>query len=193
MKGYPEQASAKLAIVSYLNADDRFFPSTSFVVDPPTLPEAVEPDLTTSRLLHFEKVLQFAGFPETAKQYTTTLARSLRERRRPEEGVSVSAVSSNRLIREQTTLREQFSAENERRGVGRLVESDMEFIGHSRLGDHPALKVFHGVSNVALEAGVAFEQTPPLDARVTVSETEVTSIFTDGTMLRISASNGMQR
>src|SRR5438876_6068448 len=69
VKGYPESAEAKIAILSYLSADERFFPSTSFVVDPPALPEELKPDAETSRLLHFEKVLQYAGLPQTAKDY----------------------------------------------------------------------------------------------------------------------------
>jgi hypothetical protein len=84
VKTYPEQAERKIAIVTYLCRDNRFFPSASFVVDPPAFPEAVPATLETAKLLHLEKVIQFLGLFETAKRYVSALSLMLRERRKAE-------------------------------------------------------------------------------------------------------------
>lgn len=77
VKEYPVQARSKIAIVSFLAADKRFFPSSTFVVDPP-FPDIVTPDVDSARLLHGEKILQFLGLQESAAQYLDVVAHKFR-------------------------------------------------------------------------------------------------------------------
>lgn len=191
VKGYPESAEAKIAIVSYLSADERFFPSTSFVVDPPMLPEEVKPDAETSRLLHFEKVLQFAGLPQTAKDYVSTLSHRLREKHRIDEGGVVSIARTRRIEGFEEELQQEFATESQPSGLETHRYHDSEFLGRSSENAASKIKVFFGVQRKALEAGVKFDAVAqPPATRLTVTETEISSVFADGTLLHISGLNG---
>ena len=177
VKGYPETAAAKIAIVSYLSADERFFPSTSFVVDPPALPEEVKPDAETSRRLHFEKVLQFAGLSQTAKHYLSALSHKLREQHREEQGNAPSPARRRRIEKLQSELREEFVEEARPGGLERIRVQDEEFLGRTSAENTSNLKVSVSASLRILDAGVGFE--PPEKARqsrLDVSEHEIASV-----------------
>lgn len=184
VKKYPELAEAKIAIVSYLCADDRFFPSTSFVVDPPAMPENVRPEPETARLLHFEKILQFANLANTADEYTSTLSHVLREKGRSVLGIDSSSARSARLSARRQELIEQF--EIERATLVKQSALDVQFTGRQLTDDRSGLTVFFGAGDQTLEAGVSFEPfRRTLETRLIHSNNEVTSIFADGTILRI--------
>ena len=185
VKRYPEPANAKVAVVSYLSADERFFPSTSFVVDPPALPDEVKPDAETSRLLHFEKVLQYAGLPLSAKVYVSTLSRKLREQHRTDQGFRTTARGTAKIEQDLVDLKEQFEAElTPRPGI---IANEIGFAGQIFESAEIGLKLFFGVALPALTAGIEFrEQDQKLPTQVTVTENEVTSTFSDGTLLRVT-------
>lgn len=191
VKGYPETAEAKIAIVSYLSADERFFPSTSFVVDPPALPEEVKPDAETSRLLHFEKVLQFAGLPQTAKDYVSTLSHRLREKHRIDEGASPSVARTRRIEGLEEELRGEFAEEVQPNNLETHRFRDFEFLGRSSESANSRLKVFFGAQRQALEAGIRFDPVSQSSRpELMVSDTEVSSVFPDGTLLQVTGLNG---
>ncbi|MBI5773761.1 MAG: hypothetical protein HZA89_08470 [Verrucomicrobia bacterium] len=191
VKSYPETAEAKIAIVSYLSADERFFPSTSFVVDPPALPEEVKADAETSRLLHFEKVLQFAGLPQTAKDYVSTLSQRLREKHRIDDAGAASVARTRRIEGLQEELRAEFVEESQPNALETHRYHDSEFLGRSSESAVSKIKVFFGVQRQALEAGVRFEAVAqPLATKLTESETEINSLFADGTLLHVTGLNG---
>lgn len=187
VKGYPEPAEAKIAIVSYLSGDERFFPSTSFVVDPPALPEEVKPDAATSSLLHFEKVLQFAGLPQTAKEYVATLSQKLREQHRVEEGGSTSYARERRIRKFQDELRDSFLEESQPHAPHSIRFQDTDYFGQTLASEKSSITTFFGVRRDVLEAGVAFESANLSQvSRLYFSENEITSIFPDGTILRLT-------
>jgi len=187
VKGYPESASAKVAIVSYLNADVRFFPSTSFVVDPPALPDEVKPDAETSRFLHFEKVLQYAGLPVTAKKYVTALSHKLREQHRAEQGELLSVKRVERLEKQQTELKDQFAGEFSRTPRPGIRAAETAFVGQLVEDNTNRLTIFFGVAMPVLEAGIEFKEPErKLETRVTEVDGVITSTLSDGTILRIS-------
>ena len=78
VKQYPEVAEGKLAIVTFLSTDERLFPSQTFVVDPPAMPDTVPPTRAVATLLHGEPLFEFASMPLTAKLYLANLAKWLR-------------------------------------------------------------------------------------------------------------------
>jgi len=156
VKNYPEPAEAKIAIVSYLSADDRFFPSTSFVVDPPALPVGFEPDLLTSNQLHFEKVLQFVGLDDTAKEYVSMLSCKLNAKHVSAAGIVPPRITK-RLLRQSAQLSAHFSSEKERLGMGSIQVGDATFVGRHVIQDRAPLKAFLGVSEAVLNAGMDFK------------------------------------
>lgn len=190
VKGYPEPAEAKIAIVSYLSGDERYFPSTSFVVDPPMLPEEVKPTPEISGLLHFEKVLQFAGLPQTAKEYLSTLSHRLREEYRIKEGGKVSYTRERRIKELEGELRESFAEESQPHAPQSIRIRDTNYLGKSLPHENSSLTAFFGVDRDVLNAGVSFQANSlRQEARLDVSENEVTSIFPDGTMFRLTGLN----
>lgn len=187
VKKYPEVADAKIAIVSYLSADERYFPSTSFVVDPPALPEEIKPDAETSQLLHFEKVLQFAGLSQTAKDYVTTLSQRLKEEHRVAQGGTTSWGRRQEISRLENELNERFATEKKPREQEIVRVKDAEFLGRIAETKESKLKAFFGADKRALETGVAFKPREfKFETHVEVTEKEVTTTFSDGTILRIT-------
>lgn len=189
VKNYPEKAAAKIAIISYLSADERFFPSSSFVVDPPALPETVPPDSDTTALLHFEKVLLFAGMSETSRSYTRELAKLLRERQREiSQGAGYalpSPLESRRRSNDEGLMRpfsnELANTEEMRFAVGapvyhvrRLASRDERIMAQC------------GVAHSVLSSGIEFRKADSIfDVSVKMAESSVTSFFADGTMLHL--------
>jgi hypothetical protein len=187
VKGYPEYAAAKIAIVSYLSADERFFPSTSFVVDPPELPQGIEPDYETARLLHFEKVLQFVGLSGLAKNYLEDLSSTLAREHREKARETISWYRREPPTRLRVLLA---NAINER--LVSLSDAPTEFanrdiIGRSLIDRESRFELFLGADRRALEAGVKFvEPSEKLPTRTQATDTEWISQFSDGTLLRMA-------
>jgi len=187
VKRYPEPAAAKIAIVSYLCADKRFFPSMSFVVDPPALPERIQPDLLTSRQLHFEKVLQFVGLADTAKEYMSALSCKLRAKDLSTRG-EVQFRVETRLERQMDKLVMHYN--EEKKGLNESsfqVGTSKHFIGRHIAQEDASVKVFLGVTEEALTQGLCFNANQyKLETGVSESDGVVTSIFGDGTVLQLS-------
>lgn len=185
VKDYPEPAEAKIAIVSYLSADDRFFPSTSFVVDPPALPEGFQPDVLTSKQLHFEKVLQFVGLTDTAKEYTSVLSSKLRASHLSEDGMATIRFS-RRLARQIALFSMHFNAEKERLDLHTVRIGDFSYIGRHIFQNQTRVKAFLGVSEATLNAGVQFDVTSQsIEAGVVEADGVLTSTFGDGTIFQL--------
>ena len=182
VKGYPEQAEAKIAVITYLSADERFFPSSSFVVDPPAMPEAVPPDESTSRMLHFEKALQFAGKPEAAKIYLRDLSLLLRESKR--ENTVPDAFLPYYQPPKTTGIDRITISRTEPSHIEVVQAYGFEFEGRTYHSE--GVTVFTGMERKTLEAGLAFTgPDTPLQKFTEESDGASTSVFDDGTLLRI--------
>jgi len=181
VKEYPESALSKIAIVSYLSADERFFASTSFVVDPPALPDSVPPDEVTSRLLHFEKVLQFSGCEDKAKTYIRRLAKALRERTK---GPSALPQKLYQQVREPLQIETGRPAIKKTRNL--QVISGVSYEGRTYEDSQNGISVFMGVEKSVLESEIDFDLTPSkAESRIVVTGDEVISLFDDGTVFKV--------
>jgi hypothetical protein len=189
VKAYPEAADAKLAIISYLSADERFFPSASFVVDPPApvFPQGVELSVETGRLLHFEKVLQFAGLSELSQEYISAVSQQLREEYRIKlNELSAWKVRDNR-IRRKLRLKQRLDEQLRQMSKWLSPIDDTEFLGHSYRDATSALEIFSGAARIVLENGVDLEAPEnPSQTKVLDEESQSVNIFSDGTVLRIT-------
>lgn len=178
VKQYPEQAQTKLAILSYLSADERFFPSTSFIVDPPAMPEPFRPDPETSRLLHFENVLAFSGLPQTASTYVSSLSRRLKHKYKAEQ-----ASYSPRIAAQRDELQNQFDQESS--NTQRAEYGNHEFRGQRIDLDADGIAVFLGASMETLKLGLNFDDfTNQVKSSIEVQHDRITSVLGDGTMLQ---------
>lgn len=175
VKTYPEGAREKLAIVSYLAADARLFQSHTFVVDPPTLPDSFPPTTEVARLLHGEKLFQFAGFPRTAAEYVKALAIYLRQ----------EAQQTSRFAPRDGELQSIF--EEERQSEQHRV---FEYRGRGFIG----MQVAHATSGASMLFGVAREKLDQLlqlstsedrTEREPAAEENRASLFDDGSIILI--------
>ena len=183
VKHYPASAQAKLAIVTYLSVDERFFPSSSFVVDPPAGRGPIEMDDTLCRELHFEKALQFAGLDTTARTYVEALAYRVRQQQRdrfePREAGYLRPPDARDF-----GLRNVLRGEQESRHLDVRTYEDGEYLGRA-INDTSGLKLFLGLRLDALHSGLGFEpiETP---TALSVSNRRVVSTLGDGTLLEMS-------
>lgn len=187
VKSYPEHANCKFAFVTYLCSDSRYFPTASFVVDPPvSLPDSVPADQRTARLLHVEKALQFGGLPETAKAYMNALSRQLIE-----EGTASSRGEvfnpSKRLSGLSGEIKNANDKDIAQANIGVHIRGNVEFVGQTIRIGNTGLEVFDGVARDIVNAALELE----LSATVfETSETEVdggfVSTLSDGTIFQIT-------
>lgn len=175
VKGYPEPSNSKLAIVSYIPGDSRLFSGQTFVVDPPALPDIVDPSVDTARLLHGERVFQFAGMPLTAAAYLKALAKHLKDEQ-SFGGAVAYAARDERLYSTYQSERDQLALERQTIAgveyVGQVVQLDLGrriFFG-ARLD---SLEKLTQMSPFAFDTQGAMQQL-----------SEGLSIFPDGTCLR---------
>jgi hypothetical protein len=68
VKGYPLQADGKYVIASYFSGDATTFPSTAFVIDPPSKLDPITDPVIASGL-HYVRVLEFMGLRAQAEAY----------------------------------------------------------------------------------------------------------------------------
>lgn len=186
VKSYPVGADSKFAIVSYLSADRRFFPSTSFVVDPPALPAIVKLDLETARLLHFEKSLQFVGMEELAVRYIVKLRNELSEKRRLE-----AAPDRIEYFREDRGAQEmQKRIEIDKGAAAKERIDGITYLGRTIRTSFPGdvhAQAFLGITPEAIDAGMKITASEKNGVtKVVESEERIVSTFTDGTVLRVS-------
>ena len=177
VKKYPEASSSKVAIVSYLCADDRFFPSQTFVVDPPALPDNIPPTRRVAQLLHGEKVFQFAGLPETASAYIKALSKSL-------NAEAAGSGSASYLGRSKVVV-DTLSKELDQGGAHERTIGDVQFIGKliERTADRPS--VFFGAERRILDTLALLEPEDGGESSLGQSRDPFQSVFPDGTCLII--------
>lgn len=188
VKAYPEESEARFAVVSYISADERFFPSTSFVVDPPSLPQGIEPDPETARRLHFEKVLQYVGLTELAKEYLEELSVKLADARRGgrEGRISWSSVFPSRQLNLRLTTALKKHLVNLPADVG-FFEFQEQFVGRFLRDSDTGIELFLGVAVSFLEAGINFrEPNRRFEDQFIKTDRAVGSLFSDGTLMHIT-------
>jgi hypothetical protein len=179
VKGYPEEAERKLAIVSFFSTDPRLFDSATFVVDPP-LPDIVPPDEETSVLLHYEKVLQFCGYANSAVEYLKLLGRYLKEERELyKEGISHYAPAP-----EVTTLTNLIKQEGER--FGHRVYKGRAFRGQVLTHEigKKVCKIFLGIAEDKLFEIQNFFNNSGEPSQEW--QDDGVSVFSDGTVLEVT-------
>lgn len=175
VKKYPVQARSKIAIVSYLAADKRFFPSSTFVVDPP-FPDIVVPDARSARILHGEKILQYLGLEESAGVFLDAVAAKFR---------LGEAESSKAFERSYDQLQSTLETEMRERELDSSDQSITRILRSSDKG--PRSEVIFGVSPNTFSS--IRDLKPVEGGREQFSEIGdgfVQSNFPDGTTLRIS-------
>lgn len=148
VKGYPVSAHAKLVLTSYLSADSRYFPSTTFVIDPPALTSDYI-DSSISSLLHFEKILQFSGLIRTSSLYLRLLSKLLKDGK---AGISSIDEASYRNRLEARALRDSY--DDESRDLQTLSVDNREFLGQRVATDVGTL--FFGADIERIEQGLRF-------------------------------------
>ena len=178
VKKYPEAANTKLAIVSYLSTDERLFPSQTFVVDPPSLPDNIPPTKRVAQLLHGEKVLQFAGLPQTATAYLKALSVMLKEE--PTDDGVPSYSYTWKLEALSTKLAEEIKQNNLQ---SREVKND-NFVGRN-IFEGQGVRIFAGVTRRQLEALTNLQVLSAGDTYLSLEGEDRHSFFSDGTCLLI--------
>ncbi len=143
VKKYPERALYKLAIVSYLAADERLFPSQTFVVDPIALPDTVPPTGDIARLLHGEKLFEFAGLPRTAAAYVRALAAHLRQELSDENPTFAAR---------DPVLYGTFQEERRTAGLREIEHEGRAYLGRSVASDASGASILFGVASAKLES-----------------------------------------
>jgi hypothetical protein len=177
VKKYPEAASSKLAVVSYLCADYRFFPSQTFVVDPPALPDNIPPTKSVAQLLHGEKVFQFAGLPETANKYVKTLSKALNSVAKGDGSLSDFGKSK--------VVVDNLSTELNRGGFRERSVGNKTFIGRRLVGMSDRFSVFLGAERRKLDALALLEPADGVEVNSGSQDDSFHSVFSDGTCLII--------
>lgn len=188
VKGYPEEAERKLAIVSFFSTDPRLFDSATFVVDPP-MPDVVPPDEETSVLLHFEKVLQFAGFTNSAVEYLKMMEKYLKEQRALEKEWEQRGIAPFAAAPQASVLTGVIKQESER-ASHRTIQG-REYLGQlitQQLGNR-TYEIYLGVSEDKLKMIQDFfngqhEPSPEWHE-------EGVSLFSDGTVLEVRIQQAM--
>jgi hypothetical protein len=174
VKSYPEEAESRIAIVTFLSTDERLFPSHTFVVDPPAMPDNVPPSRGIATLLHGERLFEFAGMPLTAKAYVAALAKALRA----EPGIT-------RYQRNPELVR-IFDAE-----IGRLTKrviSGAEYVGTTLKVNVEGPQIYFGVREDRLRELIRLPSegvrgVAEQDNLIARSSDEASSYFSDGSCL----------
>lgn len=176
VKQYPESALSKLAIVSYLAADERLFPSQSFVVDPIALPDTVPPTSDIARLLHGEKLFEFAGLPRTAAAYIRALAAHLRQ----EQSAGISALAPRDPV-----LSGIFQGERQTEGVREIEYEGRAYLGRTVATGDAGSSLLFGVASEKLQHLLLMTPAEPSEAASGRDGVETASQFDDGSIVMI--------
>lgn len=176
VKKYPEAANTKLAIVSFLSTDDRLFPSQTFVVDPPTLPDNIPPNKRVAQLLHGEKILQFAGLPQTSLAYIKALSVKLRA-----ESAGNTQVAA---IENRSNLSTKLNQEIEQNALQVRQIGNVLFVGRY-IFDSQGVRIFVGVTRRQLDALALLTVMPTGESSAQLQGDDIQSYFSDHTCLLI--------
>ena len=177
-KGYPIAAHAKLVLTSYLSADSRYFPSATFVIDPPG-PTSEFIDYDISVLLHFEKILQFSGLQKTSARYISLLSKLIKDGK-----IKITSIQElpYRLLQEARALRETY--ENESRGIQSLSSDTRMYIGQRYEIENAT--IFFGTDKERIENGISFTPSDGrYEQRQITGESSLRSHLDDGTLFEI--------
>lgn len=181
VKRYPVAANSKLVLTSYLSADPRYFPSTTFVIDPPSeSSDYIDPRISV--LLHFEKILQFSGLIKTSALYIRLLAKLLKDKE-----VRLTSVDDIlwKLQGDAQSLRESYDEESN--GLASISEYNEQFIGQRVEFENAIL--FFGCDKRRIEAGLSFSRwEEPYDQSQAVGEASLRSLLDDGSFFNIQIS-----
>ena len=174
-KGYPVASHAKLVLTSYLSADSRYFPSATFVIDPPG-PSSEYIDSDISILLHFEKTLQFAGLLKTSALYISLLSKLLKDGKMR---IASTQEMSYRQRLEAQALREAY--EEESRDIQSLSTDNREYIGQRY--EIKGATLFFGADRDKIENGIKFTPSEvEYEQRQITGESSLRSHLDDGTL-----------
>ncbi len=178
VKSYPEAAITKLAIVSFLSTDDRLFPSQTFVVDPPSLPDNIPPTKRVAQLLHGEKVLQFAGLPQTAAAYLKALSVMLKEE------PSDDGVPSFSYTWKFDALSSILEEENKQNNLQAREVNGEAFVGRN-IFEGKGVRIFAGATRGQMEALTKLKFLSSGETYLRLEGEDRQSFFSDGTCLII--------
>lgn len=174
-KGYPVAAHAKLVLTSYLSADSRYFPSATFVIDPPgPSSEFIDSDIST--LMHFEKILQFSGLLKTSVRYISLLSKLIKDGK-----IRITSIQEfpYRLRLEAQALRETY--EEESLNIQSLSTDNRVFIGQRYEIDDATL--FFGADKERIDNGINFASPESqYEQRQIIGEASLRSHLDDGTL-----------
>ncbi len=191
-KSYPEEAVNKFAIVSYFPSSVKQVPPVTFVADP-AISDTFPPGRENSTLLHYAKVLEYAGLAQTRAAYEHLLSIGF-DIERKESGAMHSAYKPYLLRGPINEIQTVFSSE-----VGeenRLSWRDRMFVGWRRSASRrdERLSIFLGVDEKYISRILQLETDIPASEDVHVEdEREIASVFSDGTILRITTEDLNER
>lgn len=181
VKRYPVSAHSKLVLTSYLSADSRYFPSTTFVIDPPA-PSAGYIDPRISTLLHFEKTLQFSGLIKTSALYIKLLSKLLKD---GESRISPINEIPWRQQAEVQALRKSYDEESQE--LQYLSTANRDFIGQRIEADNAT--VFFGADKNRIEKGLSFTSSEEeYEQNQIVGESSLRSLLDDGSLFDMQIS-----
>lgn len=186
-KSYPENAENKLGIVSYFPNSARALPPFTFVADP-RISDIYKPDTIHSLMLHFIKVLEFAGFEETRNSYEDLFRAKIKLEQRVE---GVKLLLADRATWELKHLIDRVlqTYETERERVEQRQWQGYTFFG--RLLEVPSLdgvsvSLFLGVEQRTVATVLRMEASlPSLGEIVGYHREERINVFPDGTLFQI--------
>lgn len=179
VKKYPEASNTKLAIVSFLSTDDRLFPSQTFVVDPPTLPDNIPPTKRVAQLLHGEKILQFAGLSQTGAAYMKALSVKLRA-----ESAGNGQIAP---IEKGPALSTKLNQEIEQSALQVRQIGNTSYVGRN-IFDGLGVRIFVGATRRQLDALALLTDLPTGETYSRPQGDDFHSFFADGTCLLIERS-----
>jgi hypothetical protein len=184
VKEYPESALHKLALVTYLSSDERAFASHTFLLDP-QMPDAVLPSLEVAEQLHFLNVLDFGGLFESRKAYLVLLKAWLAHDLAERSG-TLSRGHVNRVSKALTAFIHAFEEDIRRREKLKYVNASFIIQSQEVASEHGKFRFTNGIHEEVAN------RIRSRGSSKLVGETSFrrdhnggTSLFTDGTLLRI--------
>ncbi len=177
-KAYPVVAHAKLVLTSYLSVDSRYFPSATFVIDPPApSSEFISSDI--SILMHFEKILQFSGLLKTSARYISLLSKLLKGGK-----ITIASIQEDldRRRPEAQALRETY--EEESGNIQSIQMNNRMFIGQFQKFENATL--FFGADKERIDNGINFKTSEgQYEQRQTIGKASLLSYLDDGTLFEM--------
>lgn len=174
-------AETKIALITYIPCDDIDFPPTLFLSDPP-VDDGIDLDVNFVRMLHYQKILKYAGFLKTSAFYSKLVTEIIHYRQKYQDKISFDfrSMPIEKNLSKTFTEFQKESALMERRNINRS-----EFIGISNQysSEDGVFTFFRGVDFNIIRHAIALEfKIAPLKDEIIADEGKA-SIFSDGTIL----------